>query len=214
MIRYFVGLDLGQRVDYTAIAVVEREEPVTARFDYVAWLHRQTKWEATFAVRFVERIALGTAYPAVVRRVREIVTAPELRGRCCLVIDGTGVGRPIVDLLREARLDCALVPVLITSGMTAHSDGGIWNVPKRDLIAAVQVLIEQGRLRFAAGLPKTKTLLDELMAMRVRVNGPGREQYGAWRESTHDDLALAVAMACWRAKGDERTVGEQSGRLF
>jgi hypothetical protein len=28
----------------------------------------------------------------------------------------------------------------------------------------------------------------------------GREQYGRWREGTHDDLALAVAPACWAAR--------------
>lgn len=196
------------------MAVIEKEEPVTVRFDYVAWLQRQTKLEARFAIRHLERIGLGTPYPAIVRRVREMVMSAELRGRCSLVIDGTGVGRPVVDLLREASLDCELVPLLITGGVNARMDRGVWNVPKRDLIAAVQVLFEQNRLSIAAGLPRAKTLLDELMAMRVKVSGNGQDQYGAWREGAHDDLALAVAMACWRAKGDEKPAGEQRGRLF
>ncbi len=39
-------------------------------------------------------------------------------------------------------------------------------------------------------------------------------QYGAWRAGSHDDLALAMALACWRAKGDERVVGDVGdGRL-
>jgi hypothetical protein len=33
--------------------------------------------------------------------------------------------------------------------------------------------------------------------MEVRVGAQGRESYGAWREGTHDDLVLAVALACW-----------------
>jgi len=36
--------------------------------------------------------------------------------------------------------------------------------------------------------------------MQVRVSATGHEQYGSWRDGEHDDLVLAVAMACWRAK--------------
>jgi hypothetical protein len=33
--------------------------------------------------------------------------------------------------------------------------------------------------------------------MRVKITPSGNEQYGAWREGEHDDLVLAVALACW-----------------
>jgi hypothetical protein len=33
--------------------------------------------------------------------------------------------------------------------------------------------------------------------MRVKMTAAGNEQYEAWRESAHDDLVLAVALACW-----------------
>ena len=64
------------------------------------------------------------------------------------------------------------------------------------------------RLVFAEDLARMRMLVDELMAMRVRLTADGNEQYGAWRDGSHDDLALAMALACWRAKGDERRVGE------
>jgi hypothetical protein len=68
--------------------------------------------------------------------------------------------------------------------------------------------------QFARELPGVRKVMDELMAMRVRVTPEGNAQYGAWREGAHDDLALAVALACWRATGDSRVVGEMScGRL-
>jgi hypothetical protein len=35
--------------------------------------------------------------------------------------------------------------------------------------------------------------------MRVRTTASGHEQYGAWREGQHDDLVLAIALACWWA---------------
>jgi len=132
-----------------------------------------------------------------------------------LVVDGTGVGRPVVDLLREPDIDCELAPILITGGAHVRKEAGMWNVPKRDLIAEVQMLLEQRRLTISGQLPRAKTLIDELMAMRMRLSAEGREQYGVWREGSHDDLALAVAMACWRAKGEEVPVGEQgTGRVL
>ncbi len=214
MTHYYLGLDLGQRKDYTAIAVVEREEPVLFRFDYVRWLRQEEKLAPKFAVRYLERVALGTSYVSIVGRVRDMVRTPELRARCTVVVDGTGVGGAVVDLLRESDMDCELVAVQITGGGKARSERGVWNVPKRDLIGVVQVLFEQRRLMFAEGMPRVKTVVDELMAMRVRVTNDGNEQYGAWREGAHDDLALAMALACWRAKGDERVVGEVGdGRL-
>jgi hypothetical protein len=36
--------------------------------------------------------------------------------------------------------------------------------------------------------------------MRVKITASGNEQYGAWREGEHDDLVLAVALACWGAR--------------
>ena len=59
-----------------------------------------------------------------------------------------------------------------------------------------------------------KTLIEEMMAMKMRVTSEGSMQYGAWREGSHDDLALALSMACWKGKGDERVCGEKGdGRL-
>ena len=55
-------------------------------------------------------------------------------------------------------------------------------------------------LQIAAGLKYGKELAAELAAMQVRVSSAGREQFGAWREGTHDDLVLAVALACWGIK--------------
>jgi hypothetical protein len=54
-------------------------------------------------------------------------------------------------------------------------------------------------VRIAAGLKQGPDLVAEMAAMRVKVGCDGREQYGAWREGTHDDLVFAVALACWAA---------------
>ena len=51
-----------------------------------------------------------------------------------------------MDLLRRAGLPCRLMPVTITAGDRETTDSGTWRVPKRDLVGAVQVLLQSSRL--------------------------------------------------------------------
>jgi hypothetical protein len=196
MSRYFVGVDLGQSRDFTAIAVVERSER-TGAWDPVVCARRKV---VALELRYLERIALGTPYPEVVERVAQVTRSGELDGRCHLAVDGTGVGRPVVDLLRRARPNCVLLPAIITGGDRETLDGGYYRVPKRDLIVQLQVLLQCQALRIAAGLEHATTLVEEMREMRVKVTPAGNEQYGVWREGKHDDLVFAVALACWAAR--------------
>ena len=122
-------------------------------------------------------------------------SAPE-RVPPTLVVDYTGVGRPVVDLLRAGGLDP--VPVTITGGDQATYERGVWRVPKRDLAGAVAVLLQTGRLEVAGGLPLAPTLVTELTNFRVTIDPlTAHDSYGAWREGQHDDLVLALACAPW-----------------
>lgn len=188
---YFVGLDLGQRQDYTAVSVVERIEPQAqgnphgplrgGAFDLV---DDPTHW--TLIVRHLERMDLGTPYTCVAERVCEIVMHPSLAGNSRLVVDATGVGRPIVDLLRSAGFG-AVTAVTITGGDSAHANARSGMSP--GLLAHLQVLMEQKRLTIARGTRETERLVRELESMTAT---------GASGE--HDDLVIAVALASWRAK--------------
>ena len=111
--HYFVGLDLGQKGDYTAIAVVEHEIQALGGTDPVTF---EPRTATRLDVRHLERLALGTSYLDVVERVVELVHAPELTKNCTLVVDATGVGAPVVDLLRRAPLECTMLAVMITGG--------------------------------------------------------------------------------------------------
>src|SRR5581483_11945013 len=124
---FFVGMDLGQSQDYTAIAVLERAESAGA-FDPAAFAYRK---EVALRLRYLERVPLGTPYPEVVERVGRVVRGPDTTGHCHLIVDATGVGRPVVDLLRRARLKCNLMPALITGGDLESNEGGYYRVPKR-----------------------------------------------------------------------------------
>ena len=192
---YVAGLDLGQKQDPTALAVVEWAEFAGA-WDGVTFEHRK---ETSLSLRYLERIPLGTSYPEVVYRVGCTMRSRQLAGaeRRHLVVDGTGVGPAVVDLLQMEDLQSRLWPVTITGGDTERYADGYYRVPKRDLIVGLQVLVQQGGLQIAAGMKEGETLLKEMANMRVRVSGSGNEQFGAWRDGEHDDLVLAVALACW-----------------
>jgi hypothetical protein len=197
---FFAGLDLGQKRDHTAIVVVERVE------------HRRAFMETAFeriAVRYAERMALGTPYPLVVARVRQIVRSGDLYyGRCTLTVDATGVGAPVVDMLNAAQLGCPVRPVVITGGERASGDAA----PKRDLMAELLVLLESEKLTIG-NLREGPRLQKELREVRTHVSASGRRRVGADGEGQHDDLVMALALACWSAKGRDY-VREGTRRLL
>ena len=173
---FYAGLDLGQAQDYTALVVVDKLE------------HR------LFHTVGIKRYPLGTPYPAIVEDVCRL--RAEKLSHAPLIIDGTGVGRAVVDLFRH-RLGRAAVPVQITAGNTAHEGDDNWQyVPKRDLIGAVQVLLQQGQLKFDAMHPEAPALIHELENYQVKITAAANDTYNA-REGLHDDLVLALALALW-----------------
>ncbi|HEX9633830.1 MAG TPA: hypothetical protein VGA02_15315 [Gemmatimonadales bacterium] len=183
---YVVGLDLGQAHDPTALAIVERAPGATVA-DPVAHL-----------VRHLHRWPLWTPYPQIVGNVHDMLDRPPLKGAtAALVVDATGVGRAVVDLFADAALGVRLVPVTITAGNDAHEGFEGWRVPKRDLVGVVQVLLQRRRLRIAKALAEAERLLEEMEAFRVQITATGRDTYGAGPQGVHDDLVLAVALACW-----------------
>ena len=197
-VRYFVGLDLGKRQDPTALAVLERRERETGEVDRVTYERRR---EVQTSVRYLERLPLGTSYVDVARHVGTLVRRPELAGRCTLVVDATGVGDAVMELLRMERMPgCRMMAVKITGGERESSDGSTWRVPKLELIEGVQVMFESDQLRIARELGDSEQLVTEMMNMRVSAGGGGQEQIENWRTGSHDDLVFAVALACWQVR--------------
>ena len=92
--KFFVGVDLGQVSDYTALAVIEKvaaeikSQPISDDGD-------DTPTEAddprpVYHVRMLDRAPLGTPYPRIVQKVGELVNTPPLVGNCHLLVDETG----------------------------------------------------------------------------------------------------------------------------
>jgi len=176
MTSYTVGIDLGQAFDYTAFAILEEKKL------------------RNYDLRHVERHR-NVPYPALVDRTRELVS--RLRGNVSLAVDATGVGRPVVDMLEEAGIPADLYALTLTGGDSVQREGSRIRVPKRDVVSSVACLLQTGRLRIPRTLAGAEVLERELVRFRAKITLSGHDTYEAWREADHDDMVLAVALACW-----------------
>ena len=208
MHSYFIGVDLGQLSDYTAITVLQRLEqrtpqpamrPPTPRMGGSAYNARPDLVTATeYHLRHLERLPLGTPYTAVAARVKALQDSGALAAsKSTVVADTTGVGLPVFEMMQAAGV-ANLYGVTIHSGDAVSRDGRIYRVPKRDLVSTVQVLLQRGVLKFAEGLEDGAVLRAELQNFKAKINlATGHDSYEAWRAGDHDDLVLSLAMACW-----------------
>ncbi len=135
ILGYTMGVDIGQKKDYTAISIVE------ARLGYQAWdiVHGRYAWQdflyepddVVYTVTWLERLPLRMSYPDMVKvcagRFQAIVTAGKGTQRDdnqadkTLACDATGVGTPVVDLLKKAGLEP--IAITITGGVDVSHTG-------------------------------------------------------------------------------------------
>ncbi len=211
------GLDIGQKVDPSAICVAE-----------------QSGDPATFVVRYLGRPALGTPFPRVATRVIEVVrnavtqarrprsatpvTHPDLPDgwlltggwdftvSVTLTVDITGLGAPVFELIERELADhgeqdtlayrCTLVGASFTHGDRLTRSGGGISVGKAYLVSRLQSLIQSDPPRLA--LPRTgeaEVLRQELLTYEIRVSEAANDRYGAFKVGTHDDLVTALGLA-------------------
>ncbi len=184
-----IGVDIGQKRDPTAIAVVEVEYRVGV--DRVLRCHRQ---EDHHIVRHLERLPLGTPYPAVADRVAKVVWDIERLPRATpqLYLDATGVGQPVVDLLRARQLQVRAV--YFNHGDRRTAEHGHIALGKAFLVSRLQALLQGERLH----LPRTteaEALAAELLDYEIRVSEDANDRYGAFKVGSHDDLVTALGLA-------------------
>jgi hypothetical protein len=201
----FLGLDLGQAKDFSALAIIEavRIATTTKKADEEANCTNTTDEITQLHCVHLVRWQLRTSYPSivadVVRMINNLDPAHTSGGKPVLAIDATGVGAPVVDLFKREKINAMLAPIQIVAGANVSSEFGMTRVPKRDLVSVVQVGLQNRTLKIASTLDLAETLSRELQNFSVKITDAANDVYGAWREGTHDDLVLAVALAVWKA---------------
>lgn len=189
IIRHFHGLDLGQKKDYTAHVKIEKRISFSNA--------NGGEWTpAVYTAVGLDRIK-GRSYTQLVEDIK-VMMSRDNGEDCPLVVDYTGVGRPVFDSLRSAGL--RPIPILITGGNSWSYDGGTYNVPKRDLSSTMLVLGEP-RFKVSWRLKLAKIIQGEMSVFSLKTNPVTlHDTYGAWREGEHDDCILACSIACWYAE--------------
>lgn len=201
MKQYIVSVDLGELNDYTAVSILQEVYARTGRpasGSRVLDGESDRGLERVYHLRHLDRPPLRTSYPDIVEKVSMLMRTPPLDGNAELVIDATGVGRPVVEMFRREGIRPTAITITGGHSVTRMDDGG-YCVPKRDLVAALQTLIGCGRLKIATSLPLSGIFLEEMENFKFKVSPSGSTLLEAWREHDHDDIVLSVALGAWWA---------------
>lgn len=188
--RAFLGVDLGQRQDHSALALLDLQ------WKYVGRCAATYEWvfEPLLTLRGLHRFPLNTSYLEVQEMLIDFLGEIDHRfdlaipPRRDLIIDAGGPGGPMVDWLRRSLpRGVELKPVLITSGHAEgrHSDG-YRTIPRRTLITELILMINYRTLTIPPGLVHWDTLVAEMLQIRGENGHPVADG--------HDDLVMALGL--------------------
>lgn len=188
--RAFVGLDLGQRQDHSALALLDLQ------WNYVGRCAATYEWvfEPTLTLRALHRFPLNTSYIDVQEMLIDFLSEIDTRfshtvaPRRELVIDAGGPGGPMVDWLRRSLpRGVELKPVIITSGHSErrHPDG-YFTIPRRTLITELILMVNYRTITIPPGLRHWDDLVNEMLRIRGENGHPVSDG--------HDDLVMALGL--------------------
>lgn len=209
--RVIVGIDVGQKVDPTAIAVCEQQWRVATerlrRLEIPMLDH--------YVVRYLDRLDLGTSYPDITERLQEVIQnlrklvyegtlkrdvgdlRPDDEPSVTVYVDATGVGQPVVDELRAAGE--FVTGVIIRGGdqrlEVRHPTTKQIEIKlgKAYMVSRMQALMQSERLHIISTM-HGKALGKELLDYEIKIDRDANEQFGAFRTGAHDDLVTAVGL--------------------
>lgn len=162
-------------------------------------------------------------YEEMEKRYKALIGRKELRGNCEELVDTTGVGDAVVERFRKHGFPHAIV---FTNGGRAHpvyeeigrifgeSRAGElspmrtikeWLVPRKDLVSAGGLFLEQGRVAFAKDLPFREAIESQLTGFTFNKK---KQKYMAETEDLHDDFVVDILMACWWVQYNENEIVE------
>lgn len=210
--RVHIGIDIGQKHDPTAIVVCQvlerlgRPLPPRKEFDIRQFRMAEIEnrqIETYYEARHIERVRLGTSYPAVAERIAQIVTSPVLSGaRILVLVDVTGVGTPVYEMVHaavDAQTSVANQPRIrmrpITFRHGDRYDRAAGMLGKAYLVSRLQALLQTGSIKLPARNAEAQQMARELKDYEIKVDQNANDTYGAFKVGTHDDLATALGLA-------------------
>lgn len=188
---FYIGVDIGQANDYTAVTVVEEIGD-------------------KYVVKALRKYNLGIDYPVIVESLACIYGMEQLYGKSLMVVDATGVGRAVIDMIITKSVP--LVATTITGGGKVTWKGSRVNVPKQELVSTLQVCLQTKKVVFPRDLDGTKDLFTELIHFKAKRAPSGAVSFEAMRDSIHDDMVISLALAIWY--GEARSLSGNRVRII
>jgi hypothetical protein len=169
-----------------------------------------------YDIKIIEQYQ-GFGYEEMADRIATTMDNPQLRMNTDLIVDGTGIGDAAIELMRKRGL--YPIPIIFSGGgeprehyagmgevFKNQSSGGQLfgakilkdiSVPKKDLVAAGSVILQQGRVRISPGRWNDE-FKQQLSKFKGKVNeNTSRTKYEAETEKDHDDLVVCFLMGAW-----------------
>lgn len=182
--RYVLGLDLGQQNDYSVLSIFN------VKFD--------GDNRPLYELPYMKRFSLKTSYVDIVDEVIAIITKYNLLLNYSLIVDYTGVGRPVVDLFRQKHLNP--VALSITGGARTNWVTNVEvNVPKKDIVTYLQLVLQNNRIALAHDLPLLRTLTQEFLSFQLKIRDNTTSvtsSYGG-AYGVNDDIVMSMGIAIW-----------------
>lgn len=184
-IKYLLGLDLGQQNDYSVLSVLE----VVLRASY----------KSTYILRYLHRYPLKTDYTVILDDVRRSMESKRIKGKSLLLVDYSGVGRPVLDLFRSEGLSPLGITIVggKNSRWVSPTDA---NVCKSDLVSSLQVVFQSKRIKVPSNVKHLELLKQEFLGFRARIKKTGNTTFEAKGSSLHDDIVMSIGLVLWYAE--------------
>ncbi|MFZ0011275.1 MAG: hypothetical protein WAL97_05150 [Halobacteriota archaeon] len=201
-IRWFCGVDLGKRYDPSTVAIIEVQYDKGQRRYFVRYLHRFTlRMLYSDVATQLARLDEFLKAKAVEQRKKDSIT---------WVLDTTGVGESVAELVETAMPLADIKKVYITGGIKATVASDNYNeihLPKSQLVSTLVAAFDAKIIYLTRDSREIDAIIDELRNYEIHVSeNAGRETYGA-KVGKHDDLITALGLAIWAAEEEGYTGG-------
>jgi len=170
-----LGWDVAQTTDSSVIAVIEYDG------------NPPMYW-----VRRIVKLQKGMPYDAQVREVRTLFFEYH---NPRLIIDRTGVGLPICDMIVAGGLQPIQVSLTAGDIMNKPEPGKI-NLPKKDMVSSLTRCIQERRIKVTRDCENAALFRTELKAFQLKVSASGHNTYNA-APGSHDDTITAIGLCLW-----------------
>lgn len=171
------GLAIGLRDQYSTTAEVQRRDKGYEVLEWERWQDGQSR---------------PTRYKTIFDALKARSSA---RHTCAFVVDITGVGEPILDMMRRSALEPIIVTMITDSARAVRDESGWIHIPRREVVALVQILWQTHRLTFHYGSSLGKEFYQQHLETfdPFPPRDPLLTTPPGWRAGENDDYMFALS---------------------